>query len=242
MNPQAFTRLTLATLALAAGTAAQANTVYADSDFNITSYRTTTAATQGLTIDITQMAAGGNPGTALQSRTVAPAGTGDFVSIAYITNWDWVYDTAVQGAIASITFSMDNAVSFSGVIGTNFLVYQGGNYYVYGQALPSASANIWRSAAPVTLQADDLALVTVLGNLTTDASQHPDFSSGNMLFGTFYALGGSATTHSVTIDRRFDNLSVSISAVPENGTLFMTLLGLLPVLGAKRLRQRRTLR
>ena len=246
MNPSLWTRAcasacnrnSFAGLALISALSAQANTLFKDTEFNYADYGVTTVASPGVSPQLGQSLTGGNSGAFLSANTLVPAGSDTFISAGYITNRVYNYDPSASGQVASITYSMDDLINLqSPNLNSNFLIYQGGNYFVHQQSVGAVQPNTWVHTGPVTLGASNFSLVTDLAHLTVDAAQHPDFATGSMLFGTYYYLKGTESADVINISRGFDNFSVSVSAVPENGTLTLFLLGLLPALGFSRLRR-----
>jgi hypothetical protein len=212
---------------------AAANVTFSDSTFNLSDYSISKYQTGGADITVSQTLAGGNPGAALQVDTHIPAtAVSAFYTTEYLVNNTFQYDPSLQGAIDSIEFTYDayGAISRPASHAVAVVLTQGGNIYSYVNVISGPTlGGTFATAHAVGLKAEDFSLITDLKNITAvDPTQHPSFSSGTLGFGIpgfLYANGffGVPDTSSVF---KVDNLTFTVSAVPEPETYAMLLAGL----------------
>jgi len=199
-------------------------------------------------IAITSLAAGGNPGAALDILFSNQGGAISMSSFQGFIATGFGYDPSAQGALTSLAYSNDRYVSVGSELAglntvTRSLLLQGGHYYLATIADPAAQPrDTW-----FTTSASGLASSNYIGfdfaTGLSDASLHPDFSTAGsqIAFGfvnrLFFDTGGQAVN--LHADFRFDNIAYDLqaAAVPEPQTWALMILAL-PMLGA--LRRRRT--
>ena len=239
-----LTRFTVIALAgLAAPVAAFADTIFQDTTFAPGDYSTAFAFSNGSnnTYAVGQCPSCGNPGQALSLTINEPqgGGTGTSEFIGLINN-TFIYDPATQGAIGSISASVDKDIfdNAVGTLGNIFrpLIQQGGNLYVAPISGPSlVNANPpgttgYNTIAATGLTAADFLEVDTATGVTGTAN--PDFAGGPVQFGLAQLLGATSVPGTViTFD--FDNLNIDLApaAVPEPGSLPMLLSGLAAIGG-----------
>jgi PEP-CTERM motif len=218
-----------------------ADTVFADGTFNSADYTSTALFTSDSSVSLTagQCASCGNPGNGLQlvgasNGTVAASGVGT-AEILFV-NTTFSYDPSTQGAINSISASVDKdltssyAGSSSSVIGNTFrpLIEQDGIYYlaaISGPGISSGMTTGYNTIAQSGLVAADF--VEFDPATDTFLTGIPNFDGDTMLFGLGQVFGlpeAPGSPSSLTAD--YDNLNLAISA-PEPSTLLLAALGLL---------------
>jgi hypothetical protein len=212
-------------LALAAGAGAgRAAVVVSDSTMNPSSYDTQTFVQGGsITISATNS---GNPGPALLqvfSVPSPPASTDH--TYTYLIYNAYVYDPSVQGAVASIGFSIDKSVvlnpsSVAWGNGQGFLLEQGGRLYESDVGLAAVPGS-FQQAVTSGLSPADFYLLVNPATHQADANSHPDFTAGPMRFGFYNGAGVPQGTPDLQIQYVFDNFKVSVSAVPEPASAWM---------------------
>jgi hypothetical protein len=212
-----------------------AATTFTDGKFDLSNYSIEYSQTGGASVAVIQHATGGNPGFTIEGTVNAPAASGkNFQSAQLIINDTFVYDPSVQGGIQSIDASIDVYVQVPSFF-TNaskagsLLLKQGQNYFSYSSALPFVQASFATLTAN-GLTARDFNLITDLTSSAANSNIHPDFTNGPAI--KFGFLGGVYTTigtPSSTVVWRVDNLSYSISAVPEPAPLVLIFAGALTI-------------
>jgi hypothetical protein len=211
----------LAAAAIACAAQAAHAKAFTDTDFNLADYTVTTFQTGGALIDITQSPSGGNPGAALVVTTSTLAtGATTFSSREYFLGNSFTYDPATEGAIGSVSWSVD--VSFQALssgfnllaLGAGMVLSQGGNLYVSGASLPLRQG-VFQTAKADALSASAFQLVTNLATGATNTAAHPNFTAGAMQFGTLAGLYITPGSPAHRAQIKVDNLSISISPVPE---------------------------
>lgn len=188
--------------------AAQAE--FSDGDFNLSDYAIEVhQSNSNATITVVVDSSVGQPAPSLGHDTVL---TGSQNSRVYYTNNLFTWNPQVQGALSAISYSIDRWISLSsGSLaswGATLLLEQSGNYYRYTQSLPLAQ-NTWRSATVSDLAQDDFDQVTNLSSGTVNTASHPDFTGGEIRFGTSFGWDGGSGGQ--TIFNRFDNLTVQLT-------------------------------
>jgi hypothetical protein len=223
-----------ATLLLSGGARA-GTTVFTDGAFSPAGYTNafTILSDPSNSVVISQCASCGDPGQALEIVIGLPTGGGTFNTPNDIglINTTFAYDPATQGAITAISTSVDK--DFSVNVGQNYnnfyhpMIEQGGAYYTLSSAIagpplfgPGTTGFNTLSGSGYTA-ADFVQINTATGAL---GSAHPDFAGGPILFGFEQALGADAIPGTVA-DLVYDNLSFTVSSVPEAATWAMMLVG-----------------
>jgi hypothetical protein len=223
-------------LALCAGTgAASADVVFTDSTFNPANYGpafTTYLADPANTATFAQCASCGNPGQALQLTLTEPNGGGTGPAgnsiLTGIVNSTFTYNPGTQGAITSISASVDKDLTdnvFTS-LGNFFrpLIEQDGNFYAAAIAGPPlvVISSAGGTTGYNTISNSNLVAANFLEiNPSTGGfgTANPNFDGDPIVFGIAQALG--ATTFDGTIVLvDFDNLNITVnSAVPEPTSL-----------------------
>lgn len=200
----------------------RASTVaFLDGNFDLADYQVNTLQPGGGAVTVARITSGGNPGAHLRITTDAPASPADdWVSRTYLISSSFAYDPGASGRIVSIDLSLDVSATlppppFNFLSnGTRFVVEQAGNYFAYGVQLPLIQ-NSYLTASAFALSAQDFNRVVDLRLGTTDPTLHPDFSAGTLRFGISPAVFVSGTSAQSTLIFDFDNLSFTLSTVPE---------------------------
>jgi hypothetical protein len=218
MTPRAtLLHTTLAATCIAFSTAAPAATIsFADGTFDPSSLTTIfDPDNHGSVLTYGQAFKLGNPGVAYEMD--ASLLRSSRAAIDVVEN-NWVYDPAASGAVAGISFSQDLweesnlGISTSAAI---VAVVQDGVWYIHPIALSPQSA-IWKTGRADQLQAIDF---------TSTAGQHPDFDRP-IAFGWKQSFTSRAANPRTDYTSRVDNFEVTVTAVPEPGTLAMWVCGL----------------
>ena len=212
------------TLTLSFGTApASGGVTFTDSTLDPSNYSIQTwKSDPGIQITVQQTQTGGNPGQALQLLYAFPAISGN--SMVGLTRQSFSYDPATQGAIQSVSFSVDKYFTYTGCLTcyvsdntARLLVLQNGVYYIATINIPGNGGN-YIPASATGLEANDFGLFDfTTGNL--NMSINPNFSSGVMQFGlaSRYLFQFSAPA---TADVRYKNLTIDVqSAAPAGPTV-----------------------
>ncbi len=200
---------------------------FSDGTFNLSDYATPLKyqSTQSVTITVSQLANGGNPGTALSTVADDSANVAFTAKLGLLNN-SWTYDPGTQGAITSIFFSEDK---YSNLQGTPFtsssirlLIKQNGKTYVAATSV-TAVVDTWVSGSD-TFFADDFDLWDFATG-GVDPNQHPSFSAGLMQFGVASSpsqsgSGGSGTIYTFNFDNTLIQLNVPIpSEIVQSATI-----------------------
>jgi hypothetical protein len=219
----------LAAFLLAAPGAASANVVFTDSTFNpanLTSDVLYNPAVNGNFATVTQCSLCGDPGQALDITITEPTGAGASaaaITIGVIEN-TFAYDPATQGAITTISASVDK--NFTLNVAADFnntfhpLIEQDGNFYaaaIAGPVLDGPGTTGYNSFSNSDLVATDFLEFDPSDGLF-DISANPNFAGDPMLFGLAQVLGGSGISNTIA-DLYYDNLNITLSTVPEPASL-----------------------
>lgn len=234
----------LCLLVLVAATPSWGDTTFTDGTFNLSDYNIVTfnSDPSDVTINVSQTSSG-NPGTALEVINSWSAPNITFSTAVALLNTSFIFNPSSQGGIQNLNFSVDRFITLTGGIlgGTNnasALVLQNGNYYFDTVAGPTLIAGQYQTVSGTGLLASDFQLIDLsTGNI--DTTQHPDFSSsgGAIDFGILVRFGHiNALPVGGNLDVREDNLSYSITPVPEPSSLLLLLSGLAPFVALRRRR------
>lgn len=215
---------------------ANAGILYADSTFKLSDYAINTFQSGGASISTSQTLTGGNPGAALQSIIDIPIPSGTFYTSEYFINASFSYNPTSKGAIETIDFVGDAYFKMDpgplGFRGISELLFQNDNYYTHFIST-AADNGVWQTGSTNGLFASDFNLITDLLEVRTDMNSHPDFSNGEILFGTIIStatIGNSAQS----FDARVDNISYTVNTVqaqpvPEPESIALLCLGLIGI-------------
>jgi hypothetical protein len=236
-------------LAIAASTmAASATTVLSDGNFSsVTVTPSFTTDPTGTTVSTSAPCANcGNPsGAGLQvivNSTNSSASGLIGSDVGFVDNL-LSYNPATQGAIVSISASVDKDITTagnfaSGTAGNTFrpLIEQGGTYYL--AAIPGPGFTSPGSSGYNTISGDLTATDFLAYNFATGTfgTTNPNFDGDPILFGLGQITSFNPGTFT-TID--YDNLTFGVSATPLPAALplFTTGLGALGLLGWRRKRK-----
>lgn len=222
--------MTRALTLCAAGAATQASLasfVYGDGVFAPGTYALTEQHTGAITSYAgTQQLSGGNPA---EWRRIDHVSFSNIILTYHMRNGA-TYDPSLNGAIASVNFSMDvmGILNHAGIgIGLSPALLQNGNYYFSNSFVTNPNVN-WVTGTLGSLTATDFRTLA-------SAAAHPDFSpTGGPIQIGFVARndnGGFTTSRACGID----NWITTINPVPEpaTGVLLVLATGLV---AARRLR------
>jgi hypothetical protein len=171
---------------------AVADVLFSDSTIDLANYTASAVYLDpGVTLTYQNCATCGNPGGGLQEVVTLPPGGGS-ASFGLINN-DFVYDPATEGAISSITASVDTNVIVNRPPGGGFtpifvpLLEQSGNYYIsilYGNAFYSNNVTTigYQTISESGLMASDFGQISFTSPInpllsTYNPYSNPDFSS-----------------------------------------------------------------
>jgi len=215
---------------------ARADVVFSDNTFDPGNYDATSTYLENSNVSITasQCASCGDPGSALQFAATSVDTSGATLNMWLgLVNTTFAYDPLTQGAIASLSASVDlNAMTnIFGTFTTGFelLIQQDGIYYRYSTSGPTFTAGAGGgSSGYSTVSTSDLSAANFVeinfATGTTDTSSHPDFDGDPMLFGIVDQIHLSRP---YTFTEDYDNLSIDIQSVPEPASLALYCMGLI---------------
>ena len=194
---------------------AHADTVFTDSTFNVTAnYSTTTFTSTGATAAASQCLTCGNPGTALEIDMSFP--TGNSSADLGVVNNTFSYDPLTQGAITSISASVDKDLTLNSSSGGGDtfhpMIEQDGNYYIAaiaGVGLSGPGTTGYETLSETGLVAADF--TQYFFTTGTAGTANPNFDGDPMLFG-LAQISGSNGSALLTAD--YDNLSLDLAAPP----------------------------
>jgi hypothetical protein len=207
-----------------------ADTVFTDNSMNLGHYTTIGPDTSGFaTATATNCGACGDPGAALQiSESFMGAGT---VQAGFLNN-TFTYNPGTQGAISSITASVNKNIFITVAGGSNTfhpLIKQDGNFYIAsipGAAIGSVGFTGYSlfSGTLTAASFDEYNFVTGVTTLV-----NPNFNGDAMVFGLAQISGNGSGFESLTA--YYDNLSYDItpSKTPEPASFSLLGLGLLGI-------------
>ena len=236
----------MVTLGWAGAASATNSTTYSDGTFSLSNYATqfTVLSDPSDTIAVSQCSACGNPGNGLSIILSFPDGGGTFnaPNDIGITNTTFVYNPATTGAITSISASVDKNIGVNVVQGFgNFfhpLIEQDGLFYeggIGGPVLNGPGSTGYNTLSASGLTAASFTQIDPTTGLLGTA--HPNFAGDPIVFGLVQSTG--ADTIPGTIETvAYDNLSFTVTSVPEPATWAMMMLGFGGLGAAMRSRRR----
>jgi hypothetical protein len=208
---------------------AHADTVFTDTTFNLTNYSTTVFTSTGATAAASQCPTCGNPGSALEIDMSFP--TGNSAADLGVVNNTFSYDPLTQGAITSISASVDKDLTLNSSSGGGDtfhpMIEQDGNYYIAaiaGVGLSGPGTTGYETLSETGLLATSFTQYFFATGTTGTAN--PNFDGDPMLFG-LAQISGSNGTALLTAD--YDNLSLDLvtpAAAPEPSSLLLLGAGL----------------
>jgi len=213
--------LFMAGLCVSSVTAFAATVVFTDGTFNLSNYSTTAVFKSAASISLDQCISCGNPGNALQIIGTWVTGTGIF-DVGFV-NKTFSYDPKAQGAVATISASVDkNVISSVSLLTASVfhpLIEQDGIYYlaaVTGPPVLAAYNTISQSGLVAT---DFVEFNFATGTLGT---ANPNFDGDTMLFGLGHIGGARGLPAGPTFEADYDNLRLAVAmTVPEPSTLLL---------------------
>lgn len=227
-------RLIFSAIAIAAlcGSAGASTVTFSDNTFNLANYSSSGVFVfGGATLTYAQCATCGVGGTqGLQFLSTNPASLSPASEVSLI-NTSFSVDPGSQGAITSITFSVNkdftvtvpSGTSGAGPVGsvTHPAIYQNGNYYV--ATLPSSSpvsppGTTGYFTVSGTLGASDFTLFNLATG--TFGTGHPNFASGSMQFGLM-VQNNNGDTVALNYEKDYDNLQYTITTAAEPSWWFL---------------------
>jgi PEP-CTERM motif len=219
-SPRLLGSLVLTFATFASGVeSASALTIFSDTTFNNADYDDSLHSVSGsynnaLAVQQTQ---GGND---VMYVLLDSEGAPNFID--YFTHYNQAtYTPTASGAIDSVTFDVSATLQGQS-LAYYFAVQQGGKNYVSSTFLQATSPT---SVVSSTLQATDFYEQTG-SHLSQNPLSNPDFSAtgGEIRFGFEFFSGSSSGRHQG--EAAFDDLSVSVTQVPEPTTwALLTLMG-----------------
>ncbi len=224
-----------------------ADTVFSDGTSNLANYTqtvfTSNTAAANATYSVTQSGASGNPAPSLDLHIEWTVNT-TFTIFDGLINSNFTYNPATAGAISAINFSQDRNITFTDSIVTvtntsaTALLEQNSKFYLDTITGAAFVAGTWQTTSATGLTANNFSSYDFSTN-TLDSTQHPDFSTAGSVigFGFRTGLGRLNTSGTGSFDSLADNLSFTVTPVPEPSSLLLLCSGLagLGYLGRKRL-------
>lgn len=203
--------------------------VYTDSTFGFTPWSTAfdlVVNTTGTVSDgggPAQCASCGDPGQAMQTVFTA-SGAPEITADEYVgvLNSTFTYNPAAAGsALMSLSASADVSDSESNVGYSDddqfaILIEQGGNYYFDQTFLTATGFNL---VSLTNVTASSFWQINPATGAYTPTS-HPNFAGTTMEFG-LYMLGGTIFAPATTDTLIYDNLSLTLTSVPEPASLLL---------------------
>jgi hypothetical protein len=191
-----------------------------DSSFNLAGYTQNGPLASGVNLTIEQCAAcGPDASAALRVAAVYPTDSGSY-RVALVNN-AWTYDPASQGALATVGARVDKRVLLNfdtgNGLGNSFrpLIVQGGQLYaalLLGPTIFVQDAG-WAAIAGSDLTAAAFTLYDMASG--TFGIGSPDFAGTPMSFGLLQLGSRSGPFTDSLVEADYDNLELTLSAVPE---------------------------
>lgn len=165
-----------------------------------------------------QVASGGNPGAYRSNSLMASGGGSVTTADAFSLRNGFSYTPATQGAITSWTFAVDHH-SFAGSQTIGLAVRQGGTLYRTAQlsSSPTMGWGTFSSSSPSNFP---------FTNASGPGPSSPDFAAGGPIDFGYYVLYAVPAGANFSQTGGVDNFTVSISPVPEPGSLALVGAGL----------------
>lgn len=220
-----------------------ADVVFSDTTFSNGTYTGTTYKSDSTsTVSFGQCATCGNPGQAMQILINLP-NSFDLVSLG-LTNSSFTYDPLTQGAIQSISASVDKDVIFnqdeSGGNAFHPMLEQDGVFYIAsipGPDLVNNTTTGYDTISQTGLLATDFTAYDFTTG--TSGSAHPNFGGDPMTFG-IAQLSSLGSPVQLQVD--YDNLSLDVVTTPEPSYLLSLAAGLLGLVVLARRSQSRAVK
>jgi hypothetical protein len=205
---------------------ASANQTFIDSQLDTASYNITQYS-GNQNIVISTIPTGGKPGSALQ--VTFNAGNGSSWGRALFINKNFVYNPSSQGLISSISFSSDNYIQSTLIVGTfaaNLVLQQEGRFFRYGVGL-GTTEGAYQSAIAIDLVSTNFVeILDYSANPTvSNSNSHPDFGGSSIYFGFDRAWTSNGPRSPHTTIERLDNFQVAITSVPEADSMTLAIAG-----------------
>jgi hypothetical protein len=223
-----------------------ASTMFTDGTFNLANYTqtdfTSNTGAAGASVSVTQSTSSGQSFTLVGFHIDWTVNT-TFTVFFGLINSGFTYNPAT-GAISTIDFSLDRNVTFTPAtvvlsnVSATALLEQNGKFYLDTITGPGLVAGTWQTVSATGLTASDFSLFDFTTG-TLDSTMHPDFSTAGAVidFGLRTGLGHTNSLGTGSFDSLSDNLSFTVTSVPEPGTTFQLLIISITLLGAMRLRR-----
>jgi hypothetical protein len=222
--------LVLPVVLFAASPSLAGTVTFSDGTFNLANYNqtvyTNNTGPAGATYSVTQDTASGNPLPALDFHLDWTVNT-TFTVFVGLINSGFTYNPATA-AISTIDFSLDRNVTFTSgtVVQSNAaataLLQQNGKFYLDTITGPALVAGTWQTVSATGLTASSFSLYDFTTGIL-DSTMHPDFSAagGVINFGLRAGLGHVNTFGTGFFDQLSDNVSITLTTVPEPSSLWL---------------------
>ncbi len=203
---------------------------FSDNTFDLAAYAISGPVTSDVNLTLVQCASCGPAGdAALRVAAVYPALTGSYR--AALLNTAWTYDPGSQGTLLSVDAATDKRVILNfdipNGLGNSFrpLIAQGGQFYaalLTGPTIFTADEG-WKAISGNLTAASFQLYDFAAGSFGTGA---PDFGGGVMTFGLLQLGNRNSPFPDSSIEADYDNLVLTLNAVPEAGSAALLLVGL----------------